>query len=166
VKSVKSAIGIATAVMAMFAASATVASGQTPPATNDQLKAEVNTFMDQYWELFSAGKIDELVERIYHPSGQLSNQGHSSIDDLRKAFPNSRKTMLAGGYGRSNMPARNICVLSPTVAIVSGRGIRYLTDGKVMAEFGWTYTLLKGPNGWRMTAIFTHDPNKALTCTS
>jgi hypothetical protein len=168
VKSVKRAIGIAAAIVAMSAASVTMALGQTPApaASNDQLKAEVNKFMDQYWDLFSAGKIDELVERIYHPSGQLSNGGHASIEELRKRFPDSRKAMLAGGYVRSQMPVRNVCVVSPTVAIVSGRGLRYLKDDKVMAEFGWTYTLLKGPNGWRMAAIFTHEPNKALVCTS
>src|SRR5262245_8960181 len=100
------------------------------------LKAEVNSFMDLYWQLFSTGNIDQLVERIYHPSGQLSNQGHSSIEQLKARFPETRKTLLAGGYGRSNMPVRNICILSPTVAVRSGRGIRYLASGKVMAEYG------------------------------
>ena len=160
----KSAIGIAAAIVAMFGASVTMATGQTAAANDQTIRADVNKFMDQYWELFSAGEIDELVERIYHPSGQLSNQGHASIEELKKGFPASRKAMLAAGYGRSQMPVRNVCIVSPTVAIVSGRGLRYRTDGKVMAESGWTYTLLKGPTGWRIAAIFTHDPNKALTC--
>jgi hypothetical protein len=63
------------------------------------------------------------------------------------------------------MPVRNVCLLSPNVAVVSGRGIRYLADGKVMGEFGWTYTLLKGADGWRMVSIYSHDAGKALTCT-
>ncbi len=165
-KTVKSAIAIAAILVAMLATTATGAAGQAAAAGDQAAKAEVNKFMDLYWELFSAGRIDELVERIYHPSGQLSNQGHSSIDELKQRFPASRKAMLAAGYVRSQMPVRNVCVVSPTVAIVSGRGLRYLKDDKVMAEFGWTYTLLKGANGWRMTAIFTHDPNKALVCSS
>jgi len=155
---------VAAGIVTMFAMTVLASAGQTAAPNDQAIKAEVNAFMDQYWQLFSAGKIDELVERIYHPSGQLSNQGHASIEELKKRFPDSRKTMLAGGYGRSNMPVRNICVVSPTVAVVSGRGIRYLTDGKVMAEFGWTYTLLKSPAGWRMVSIFTHDPDKVLTC--
>jgi hypothetical protein len=166
VKRMKSAIAIAVTLVATVAGSVTNVTGQTPAPTDQTTRAEVNAFMDQYWELFSAGKIDELVERIYHPSGQLSNQGHASIEELKKRFPDSRKALLAAGYGRSQMPVRNVCVVSPTVAVVSGRGLRYLTDGKVMAEFGWTYTLLKGATGWRMVAIFTHDPNKALTCSS
>jgi hypothetical protein len=140
-------------------------SAQQPPAGDEQaLRKEVNAFMDQYWELWSTGQIDQLVERIYHPFGQLSNQGHSSIEQLKAAFPQTRKTLLAGGYGRSQMPKRNVCILSPTVAVVSGRGFRYLTDGKVMGEYGWTYTLIKGATGWRMVSIYSHDPNRALTC--
>ena len=39
-----------------------------------------------------------------------------------------------------------------------------MADGSVMAEFGWTYTLLKNDSGWRMVSIYSHDPKKALTC--
>ena len=158
----KSMIRIAAGLVVSFALGGFATAQQ--PSSDDKLRSEVNAFMDQYWELFSAGRIDQLVDRVYHPLGQLSNQGHASIDDLKKRFPATRKTLVDGGYGRSQMPARNICVLSPTVAIVSGRGVRYLTDDSVMAEFGWTYTLLKGAGGWRMVSIYTHDPNKALTC--
>ena len=149
--------------LAAIIAMGTLATAQQP-SQDQALKAEVNAFMDQYWTLFSAGQIDQLAARVYHPFGQLNNQGHSSIEQMKARFPDTRKTLLAGGYGRSQMPVRNVCVLSPTVAIVSGRGIRYLTDGRIMAEFGWTYTLLKGSDGWRMVSIYTHDPNKALTC--
>ena len=158
----KSTIRMAAGLVVFFALGVFATAQQ--PSSDDKLRSEVSAFMDQYWELFSAGRIDQLVDRIYHPLGQLSNQGHASIEDLKKRFPATRKTLVDAGYGRSQMPARNICVLSPTVAIVSGRGVRYLTDDSVMAEFGWTYTLLKGAGGWRMVSIYSHDPNKALTC--
>lgn len=135
-----------------------------PPADEPKLRAEVNAFMDRYWTLFSAGNIDGLVAEIYHPFGQLDNRGHSTIAQMRERFPASRKALLSGGYGRSNMPMRNICILAPTVATVSGRGMRYLADGKVMGEFGWTYTLVKGGAGWRMMSIYSHDPATALKC--
>jgi hypothetical protein len=154
--------GLAASLVAMIAMAVFTTAQQ--PDKDQTIKTEVNAFMDQYWTLFSGGQIDQLAARIYHPFGQLSNQGHSSVEQLKMRFPDTRKTLLAGGYGRSQMPVRNVCVLSPTVAIVSGRGFRYLTDGKVMGEFGWTYTLLKGNDGWRMVSIYSHDPNKALTC--
>jgi hypothetical protein len=156
-------IRFAVLTVALLAMSGLVRAQQS--ASDEQvIRDEVNAFMDQYWALFSAGRIDELAERVYHPFGQLSNTGHASIDELKRRFPDTRKALLAGGYGRSNMPKRNICVLSSTVAVVSGRGIRYLKDGGVMGEYGWTYTLLKGSEGWRMVSIYSHDPNKALTC--
>ena len=150
--------------LAVLTATALPAAAQEIATPDDTLRTEVSAFMTQYWSLFSEGNIDQLVERIYHPMGQLNNTGHSTIEQMKARFPESRKTMLAGGYGRSNMPVRNICILSPTVAIVSGKGVRYLKDGKVMAEFGWTYTLLKGQAGWRMVAIYSHDAGKALLC--
>jgi len=139
---------------------------QAPPVDEQALKKEVNAFMDQYWQLWSAGEIDQLAARIYHPFGQLSNQGHSTIDQMKSSFPQTRKALVSKGYGRSQMPmpGRNVCILAPNVAVVSGRGIRYLTDGSVMAEFGWTYTLLKNESGWRMVSIYSHDPKKVLTC--
>jgi hypothetical protein len=157
------------AILALLCAMSVPTSAQQATAVDEQaLKKEVNAFMDQYWQLWSSGDIDQLASRIYHPFGQLSNQGHSTVEQLKSAFPQSRKTMLAGGYGRSQMPmpGRNVCILAPNVAVVSGRGVRYLTDGKVMGEYGWTYTLIKNANGWRMVSIYSHDPKKALTCSS
>ena len=50
------------------------------------------------------------------------------------------------------MPDRNICILSATAAIVSGRGVRSRKDGSVFGEYGWTYTLVKTGDGWRICA--------------
>jgi hypothetical protein len=143
-----------------------LAAQRVTPADEQKLKDEVNAFMDHYWELWSAGRIDQLAEQVYHPFGQLSNAGHSSIAQLKAAFPATRKALVDAGYDHSQMPKRNVCILSPTVAVISGRGMRYLADGKVMGEYGWTYTLLKGGDGWRMVSIYSHDPNKALTCSA
>ena len=151
------------AIVTVFTSSAS-AQQQRAAVDEQALKKEVNAFMDHYWELWSAGRIDRLVAEIYHPFGQLSNTGHASIEQMKATFPATRKTLVDGGYGHSQMPVRNVCILSPTVAVISGRGMRYLTDGKVMGEFGWTYTLIKGTDGWKMVSIYSHDPKKALTC--
>ena len=153
--------------LVLVCAMAAVAAGQQGAPVDEQaLKKEVNAFMDQYWSLWSAGDIDQLASRIYHPFGQLSNTGHTTVEQMRANFPQSRKALTSKGYGRSQMPMgqRNVCILAPNVAVVSGRGVRYLTDGSVMAEFGWTYTLLKNDSGWKMVSIYSHDPKKALTC--
>jgi hypothetical protein len=161
-----SRVHISAGLVMMLALGATTAAQQPVVADEQVIRREVSAFMDQYWELWSTGRIDQLVERIYHPFGQLSNQGHSSVEQLKSAFPDSRKALTSAGYGRSQMPVRNICVLSPTVAVISGRGVRYLTDGRVMGDYGWTYTLIKGASGWRMVSIYSHDPSKVLICSS
>ena len=152
--------------LVLVCATAALAAGQGAPVDEQALKKEVNAFMDQYWSLWSAGDIDQLATRIYHPFGQLSNTGHTTVEQMKSNFPQSRKALTSKGYGRSQMPMpqRNVCILAPNVAVVSGRGVRYLTDGSVMAEFGWTYTLLKSESGWKMVSIYSHDPKKALTC--
>jgi hypothetical protein len=154
--------------LVLMCATATRAAGQQAVGQPDEqaLKKEVNAFMDQYWSLWSAGDIDQLAARIYHPFGQLSNAGHTPVEQMRKNFPQTRKALTSKGYGRSQMPMgqRNVCILAPNVAVVSGRGVRYLTDGSVMGEFGWTYTLLRNDSGWKMVSIYSHDPKKALTC--
>jgi hypothetical protein len=153
--------------LVLVCATAAMAVGQQAAQVDEQaLKKEVNAFMDQYWSIWSAGDIDQLAARIYHPFGQLSNAGHTTVDQMRANFPQTRKALTSKGYGRSQMPMgqRNVCILAPNVAVVSGRGVRYLTDGSVMAEFGWTYTLLKNDSGWKMVSIYSHDPKKALTC--
>ena len=153
----------------VFAAAVFVSAQQPAPMDEQALKKEVNAFMDQYWQLWSTGEIDQLASRIYHPFGQLSNAGHTTLEQLKSGYPQTRKSLLSKGYGRSQMPmpGRNVCILAPNVAVVSGRGVRYMADGSVMGEFGWTYTLLKNnETGWRMVSIYSHDPKKALTCTS
>lgn len=157
---------VLTSLVLVCATAALAAGQQAAPVDEQALKKEVNAFMDQYWSLWSAGDIDQLASRIYHPFGQLSNAGHTTVDQMKANFPQTRKALTSKGYGRSQMPMgqRNVCILAPNVAVVSGRGVRYLTDGSVMAEFGWTYTLLKNDSGWRMVSIYSHDPKKALTC--
>src|SRR5204863_9629298 len=84
--------------------SSSVSAQQRAAVDEQALKKEVNAFMDHYWELWSAGRIDQLVAQIYHPFGQLSNTGHASIEQMKATFPATRKTLVDGGYGHSQMP--------------------------------------------------------------
>jgi hypothetical protein len=42
--------------------------------------------------------------------------------------------------------------------------VRSRKDGSVFGEYGWTYTLVKTGDGWRITTIYGHDPSLAVTC--
>ena len=148
--STKSRCQVLSVSLLLLAAVASASAQQASPVDEQALKKEVNAFMDQYWQLWSAGEIDQLAARIYHPFGQLSNQGHSTIDQMKASFPNTRKALVSKGYGRSQMPmpGRNVCILAPNVAVVSGRGVRYPSrrGGAVHAQ-----TAASRPPVWVMT---------------
>ena len=42
--------------------------------------------------------------------------------------------------------------------------VRSRKDGSVFGEYGWTYTLVKTTDGWRIVSIVGHDPALAVTC--
>ena len=84
--------------------------------------------------------------------------------EVRQWVVDAHARLDAQGYGRSAMPDRNICVLSSGAAMVSGRGVRYRKDGRVFGEYGWTYTVVRTDNGWRIVSIFGHDPSLAVRC--
>ena len=134
-------------------------------ATRRAVQAEVNAFFDQYYEWYSAGRADEISQYAYNTPFQLNNgTSLQTRADVRTWVAEAWARLDAQGYGRSEMPERNICVLNSGAAFVSGRGIRYRKDGSVFGEYGWTYTVVKTADGWRIVSIFGHDPNLAVHC--
>ena len=83
---------------------------------------------------------------------------------MRQSVADAWTSADAQGYAGSDMPDRNICVLSDSAAIVSGRGIRRHRDGGLLGEYGWTYTLVMTGDGWRILTIAGHDPGVAVRC--
>jgi hypothetical protein len=55
-------------------------------------------------------------------------------------------------------------VLTPTSAIASGEFIRYRKDGSVLSRHGNAYVFSKGPDGWRVVGMLSHDPAKPIRC--
>jgi hypothetical protein len=76
-----------------------LAAGQGAPVDEQALKKEVNAFMDQCWSLWSAGDIDQLATRIYHPFGQLSNTGHTTVEQMKR-ISRSPEALTSKGGGR------------------------------------------------------------------
>lgn len=134
-------------------------------STQEALRAEVDAFFDQYYAWYSAGAADEIASHAYNvPYMRGDGTVLGTHDDVRQWVADAWALLDAQGYGQSDMPDRNICVLSASGAIVSGRGVRYRKDGDVFGEYGWTYTLVKTDDGWRITSIFGHDPSLVLRC--
>ena len=140
--------------------------GQTLDGAERQaIRDEVDAFFDQYYAWYSAGAADEIARHAYNvPYLRGDGTALSTSDEVRQWVAEAWARLDAQGYGRSDMPDRNICVLSEGAAIVSGRGLRFRKDGGLFGEYGWTYSVVRTPDGWRIVSIFGHDPAQAVRC--
>ena len=141
---------------------------QLNAAREEAIKVTVNAAMDQYNAWFVAGRADLIAEHTYlTPSVRMDETGLSvlsSKDDIRRLFESSLQSLAADGYATSEWPVRNVCVLSESSAIVSGRYMRYRKDGSVIGEYGGTYTFAKASDGWRIASFTRHDPATVIRC--
>ena len=144
----------------------TPAAAQTLDASTRQaVHAELDAFFDQYYAWYSAGAADEIARRAYNVPYVLGDgSALRTRDEVRQWVADAWARLDAQGYAGSDMPERNICVLSASAATVSGRGVRYLEDGGLLGEYGWTYALVGTDDGWRIISIFGHDPALAVRC--
>jgi len=151
---------------AAFVATEAPAGAQPLDATDRQaLRAEVDALFDQYYAWYSIGAGDEIARHIYNvPYIQGDGTALETAAEVSQMVADAWARLDAEGYGGSDMPERNICILGPRGAIVSGRGVRSRKDGSLFGEYGWTYTLVKTGEGWRVTSIYGHDPALAVTC--
>ena len=151
---------------AHFAIATPVGAQPLDAATRQALRAEVDAFFDQYYAWYSVGAAEEIARHAYNVP-YLRGDGSALVtqqEGVSQWVSEAWTRLDAQGYGGSDMPDRNICVLSATGAIVSGRGVRSRKDGSMLGEYGWTYMVLKTPDGWRITSIYGHDPDLAVTC--
>ena len=134
-------------------------------AARQALRAELDAFFDQYYAWYSAGAADEIAGHAYNvPYVRGDGSALGTRDEVRQWVAQAWARLDAQGYAGSDMPDRNICVLGAGSAIVSGRGVRRHRDGGLLGEYGWTYSLVKTPDGWRIVSIFGHDPALAVRC--
>jgi len=152
-------------VVALLAMETPVGAQPLDASTRQALRAELDTFFDQYYAWYSVGAADEISRHAYNvPYLQGDGSALGTQDEVRQWVADAWARLDAQGYGGSDMPDRNICVLGVSAAIVSGRGVRSRKDGSVFGEYGWTYTLVKTTDGWRIVSIVGHDPALAVTC--
>ena len=151
--------------VALLAIEAPAEAQSLDAATRQAIRAELDAFFDQYYAWYSAGAAAEIAEHAYNvPYLRGDGSALRTPDEVRQSVADAWARLDAQGYAGSDMPERNICVLSASSAIVSGRGERRLRDGGLLGEYGWTYTLVGTNDGWRIISIFGHDPALAVRC--
>jgi hypothetical protein len=133
------------------------------------IKAEVNSFIDQYTQWFEEHRTDLIAQKVYlSPSVRVTPTGPTvmaSVESIGRTWEGILEPLIADGYTRSEWPARNICVLNESAAVVSAHFVRYRKDGSVIGDYGATYTLVKGSDGWRIVSVVTHTAARVLQCT-
>ncbi len=148
-----------------LASTAAVSAQQITAEQESALRVEVEGFMDAYYANWSrATDVNQLAQQIWDGNGQLGRVGVVPTPEYRAGLALMLQALRQRGYDHSGMPDRHICLLTPTVAIVSGHGFRYRADGSILGERGWTSLLVRTDVGWRMGGGFEHDPNTAVTC--
>jgi ketosteroid isomerase-like protein len=77
---------------------------------------------------------------------------------LRPGFEALRQS----GYLKTEFPRLRAQSLGAGIAVVSGMGIRYRTDGAQLMSFGITYIWRHVSDGWKLAVMTVHDTMKDL----
>ena|SRR5665213_1807837 len=67
------------------------------------------------------------------------------------------KALQQSGYAKTEFPILRSQSLGKGLAIISGMGIRFKTDGVQLASFGITYIWRQAPDGWKLAVMTVHD---------
>jgi hypothetical protein len=73
------------------------------------------------------------------------------------------KALQQSGYAKTEFPRLRSQSLGKGLAIISGMGIRYKTDGTQLGSFGITYIWRHVPDGWKLAVMTVHDATIVLS---
>jgi hypothetical protein len=144
---------------------------QYPPLTASEVGAadrEVRVVIETYYRLFNERNPTAMSEQLFHlPWIYLDPEGarlFENREETAQLFEESLASIVPRGWVRSEFPEPNVCVLSLGAATVSGTFYRYKKDGSVLSQHGVSYVLGRTPSGWRVTALSSHPPERAVAC--
>jgi ketosteroid isomerase-like protein len=106
-----------------------------------------------------------VLPYYYEPCMLISPQGVAVMttrEQVVEFFTKVMTDLRERAYVRSVMVDLEAKQLSDTLAIVSGVGVWYKSDGNELQRFGLTYTLRRGDAGWKIVVGAVHDVDAAL----
>ncbi|MBT5072543.1 MAG: hypothetical protein HOJ34_04875 [Kordiimonadaceae bacterium] len=138
------------------------------PSQEIRIKEEVKLIVEKYYRYFSANEMDKIPVETHtipwtilgtgrtYSSAEASNENYyTSYANIKKDNPN---------YARSVFTIQNICVSSPTSAIVSGFNTRKRTDNSNISISGTVYILELTEAGWRINSFVGKALDKIISC--
>ena len=135
----------------------------TPPSALDE--AGVLEAYDQYLQA-SIDLDEKRVAAYYHePFVFVSAEKTVAVANRVEAeayLKPSFEALRASSYLKTEFPKLRAQSLGPGLAIISGMGIRYRTDGTQLMSFGITYIWRQVPDEWKLAVMTVHDTTKIL----
>lgn len=126
---------------------------------------DIRAVIEGIGETFSELDVDRWLSHfnpehtfVYHGTVFVAK----SLGDTKNAFAPEIKRLKESGFRRSALDLCNVKLIEPKLAIAATRWRRLDEKGKLLEKLGITYTLLKGPAGWKVVVVIAHDADVVL----
>jgi hypothetical protein len=129
----------------------------------DQLE-QVRKTIEEYNKAFSKLKPSILFAFYHYPSILITQETAVSINNKLKlwiVFTKIVADLKKQNYGKSQTSPLNIKLLSDNLAVVSAVATRYTKDNQLLTSFGFTYTMRKVEDHWKIIVGTIHDVDPA-----
>ena len=132
--------------------------------------ADAGARLHEYFAAFNAGKWETVANEMYSTPVHIGGgEGHRVLADPAAAVANLvtlHEQIAAQGWKESVIDDLQVCVLSPSLALVDTRYSRMTEDGEPIPPAVRTtlYVLQKLDGTWRIVAFYGHDPDVRPTC--
>lgn len=138
------------------------------PSQEIRIKEEVKLIIDRYYTYFSANQMDRFPNETHtipwkilgtgrsYATAEASNENYfNSYANIKKDYPE---------YDRSEFTIQEICVMSPSSALVSGYNTRRAADDSIITLSGTVYIMELTEAGWRISSFTGKSVDKVVSC--
>src|SRR5262249_26807231 len=118
-----------------------------------QVQADVKAAADYYDEAFRKRDLRTIVDKVWaHPSAAISASCVNLLTpaDVEANYTKTFADLAKTQYDHSDRTL-SVCVISSTMAVISGPFKRIAKDGSVMMQGSLSYLYTKMSDGWHIT---------------
>lgn len=138
------------------------------PSHEIRIKEEVKLIIDRYYTYFSANQMDKFPTETHTIPWKILGTGRSydTAEASNENYFNSFATIKENdpNYARSVFTIQDICVMSPSSALVSGYNTRRRADDSIITMMGTVYIMELTEAGWRISSFASKSVDKIVSC--
>jgi hypothetical protein len=129
-------------------------------------REQVALLLDAHASYVESDRVSEAAQHFYRAPVWIDEgwaRTAGSLDELGAIFEDQLTWLRARGYSHTTVTDRQIHMLSPSSALATVLFEREDTRGNTMnpGEYAVTYVLIRTGQDWRITAVLSHDPERA-----